>query len=181
MKITGINLGRGYVETVVIPRAGQNIVFKAEAVLSFKQFEELCPAPIPRKGMRKNKATGVTEEFTDTTNEKYLTAVNEWAIQRTNWMIIESLKASKELTWDTVVDTDPTTWGNYATELEEAGFSDMQVGKIIDAVVLASGLDETKITEATNSFLASAVEEVARQSTPSSELQNTVSGEPAKD
>lgn len=181
MRIEGLELGQGYVETVVIPRGGVNVVFKAEAVLSFKEFEELCPPPKPREGQRRNKATNVMEDFVDTTDPKYTTALHTWALTRTDWMVVQALRATPGLTWDTVVPTEPDTWGNYKDELIESGFSEMHIGKILDAVITASGLDEAKIEKATKDFLASAVEEAAAQSTPDTEPETTESGEPAKE
>jgi len=181
MKITGHDLKERYVETVVIPRTKTNIVIKAQAVLSFKDFEKLCPAPIPVEGMRKNQATGVMEPFQDVESEKYKTALTDWAIKRTEYMILKSLEATEGLEWEKVEMSKPDTWKHYAQELVDGGFSDMESTRIINAVTTACGLNEEKITEATNSFLAGAVAEtVKQQSSPSSEPQNTASGEPAK-
>jgi len=181
MKITGHDLTKTYVETLVIPRATTNIVIRAQAILGFKEFEELLPSPTPREGMRKNKATGVMESFKDVEDEKYKDALMDWATKRSTWMILKSLEATEGLEWENVKMNEPDTWENYAQELIDAGFSDMEIGKMINAVTTVCGLNETKIEEATNSFLVGAVEETAKQlSTQSSAQQNTASGEPAK-
>ena len=181
MKITGHDLTEKYVETLVIPRATTNIVIRAQAILGFKEFEELLPSPTPREGTRKNKVTGIMEKFLDVEDSKYQVALLDWANKRTTWMILKSLEATEGLEWETVKMNEPDTWENYAQELIDAGFSDMEVGKMINCVTTVCGLNEEKITEATNSFLVGAVEETAKQlSTQSSAPLNTESGEPAK-
>ncbi len=69
-------------------------------------------------------------------------------------MILESLKATPNLEWESVNPSDPKTWGGYENELVDAGFSIPEISRVIDCVFDANGLNQKKIDEATKRFLA---------------------------
>ena len=149
MKIHGKTYDEPRVETVVIPRNGGDIIFKAKAILDYEPFEALCPGPMAPMVMRKGG-----EQFRDVEDAKFKTKVNEWAHNRTNWMIIESLKATDGLEWETVDPKNPTTWDNYIVELTKANFSNAEINRIVECVIDANGLNQKRIDEATERFLA---------------------------
>lgn len=178
MKIKGVDLGKPYIEPIVFPRGEGIIVLQAQAVLDYSEFYNLCPAPIPREGLRKDPATGQMVPFKDTTNKEYQAQMYAWSIQKVSWMVLESLKATPDLEWDTIVPNDPSTWGNYAEELKKANFTTTDIDRIVDGVLTVCGLNEAKIQEATKSFLAGRAAQHSAKSSPSSEQDNTPSGEP---
>lgn len=176
MKIQGKIISGPNVELVVIPRpqisqpqvdakgekligsdgkpimelVSGDIAFYAQAILNFDNFEKLCPTPkAPTKVV---PGGGVSENVEHPDFKK---AINAYSTKRFNWIIIESLKATPQLEWDTVKLDDSETWGNYATELTAAGFSQVEIGRIISAVLIANCLDESKLDKARESFLAS--------------------------
>jgi len=158
MKLKGVDLGKPYVETIVIPRGQGVIVLEAQAVLDYDAFFALCPIPTPPSAMRRDKATGTIVEYKDVEDQKYTAMIMDWSTKKVAWMVIQSLKATPELEWDTVVDGDPETWKNYETELKEANFSAREIDRIIEGVTTSCGLNENKIKEATQSFLAGRVQ-----------------------
>lgn len=149
MKIKGKKLSGPYVVTVVLPREEGNIVFKAQAVLDFEEFEQLCPRPMAPEIVRPGNVRS-----RDTTDKIYQKKLTEWSENQVHWMVIQSLKATPELEWETLKDNDPSTWSNYQQEMKEAGISIAEQARIIDAVMTASGLNQDKIDEATKAFLA---------------------------
>jgi hypothetical protein len=142
---------------VVIPRDnGPDYVFIARAVLDYTEFEALCPEPKvpfigkPGKGMVPHPEA-----------PSYREAVEAHRLKRTNWMFVKSLEATEGLEWETIDMEDPETWGNLQQELEDSGFSIVEILAITRAIIAANGLDDEKIKVATESFLAArAAEEV---------------------
>lgn len=150
MKIKGIKFDGPREEVVVIPRSSGDIVFKARAVMDYSDFDKINPRPEPPI---KILPGGVKSQNVE--DPVYLKKVSEWAEQKTNWMILQALEATPDLEWETVDKADPKTWGNFRTELEKAGFSQYEIAKIIGCVIDACGLNQSKIDEATDRFLAS--------------------------
>ena len=174
MKINGMVINSAYEEVVVIPRHTGNIVFKARAISNFEPFEKLCPTPKPPL---RQFPGGRTIE--DVENPDFQKAFNNWAESKVHWMFLESLKATHGLAWETVDMADSTTWSNYQKELSAAGFSPAEQARIIQCVSQANGLDQSKIDEATESFLADQAALASTQSSPASAPSATPSGEPA--
>lgn len=153
MKINGRKLARPDFEVCVIPRADGDLVFKAQPVLDFDAFTKLCPMPTPPSITRPG---GVTSQ--DVEDPKYKAAIDTWAENRTDWMIIQSLNATEGIEWEGVNHSDPSTWKNFRTEFETSGLTGIEVNAIIAAVVEACGLNSKKIEEATKRFLAGQVQ-----------------------
>ena len=84
----------------------------------------------------------------------YLKAVTEHNSLRIGWMVIECLKGTKDLEWETVVPDDPKTWDNWQDELSESGMTQGDINRIILGVMAANNLDEDQITAAHQRFLA---------------------------
>lgn len=154
MKINGKKIEGPNEEIVVIPRNSGDIVFKARAVLSFDEFDKLCPLPVPPKTLM--KGGGFSENVE---SPEYKKNLDDWTSRRTHWMILESLKATENLEWETVDASKTDTWENYQTELLSSGFSPMEQARIVQAVTSACGLNQDKIDEATKRFLAGQVAE----------------------
>lgn len=154
MKINGKKIQRPKFEVIVFPRRDGDIIIKAQAVLSYEDFEKLCPPPVPPVVIRPN-GTDEGAKTTDINHPKYIAAINDWSRMKLDWMILQSLKATEGLEFETVNPSDPDSWQNVHKELEEAGFSELERTKIIEIVVTACGLNQNMIDEATNNFLAS--------------------------
>lgn len=127
----------------------QDIIFKARAVLDFDEFDQLVKAPEPMvdifPGGRK---------VPNTKHPKYLAALTAYSTKRMNWIILKSLEVTDGLEWDTVKMDDPETWDKYQEDFKSAGISIAEVNLIIQAVLQANSMDETKLEEARNRFLA---------------------------
>lgn len=126
-----------------------DIVFTARAVLDFSDFEKLCPPPEPPVSKRPGGAS-----FKNVEHPTYKMAVSKWNVDRTFWIIIESLKATEGLEWETVNPADSTTWANFSTELETAGFNWKEINMIREAVWKANALDDDHLEAAKQRFLA---------------------------
>jgi hypothetical protein len=149
VKLNGEKVSAACQEIVVIPRQDQKLVFRANAVLDYTPFDKLCPEPSPPKRMLPG---GVEQENIE--HPTYMKAMDEWAKAKTSWMIVESLKGTEGLEWETVKGNEPSTWDNYKDELSEAGLSAAEINRIVGCVISACGLDQAKIDEATEAFLA---------------------------
>ena len=137
---------------MVLPHNGADLIFKARAILDYSRCDALAPRP---KAKMITKVGGIKEELV--TDPAYLSALDRWSSQRTAYTIVESLKATPDLQWDTIKDEEPETWGNYRKELEDAFFSTNEIAKIINLVWEANGLDDEKLEEARKRFLAGQV------------------------
>ena len=176
MKVGGVTLTPPDAVTVVIPRNAGDIVFKAGPILDYSVFETLCPSPTPPSRTFPGGRREIMFE-----DPVYVEAINMWAEQQTDWTAITSLRATEDLEWETVNYDDPATWKNYKKEFSEAGLSRMEQAAIFKAITDACGLTQDKIEEATKNFLAGLGSKPDTVSSPSSGLQNTPSGDPAKD
>lgn len=175
MKIKGVKVKSAYEEVVVFPRTtGPNLVFTARAVSDYDSFNKLCPQPEPPSIVY----AGETTPRKNVEDPSYRKAFLEWAEQQSHWMVLESLKATEGLEWETVKYEDPTTWKNYQNEMREAGLTDAEQARIIKIVSLVNGIDQSKIDEATNSFLASRAAQLSNENSPASAPTATPSGEP---
>lgn len=177
MKIQGKKIQGPNVETIVIPRGDDDqVVFKAQAVLDFSEFDKFCPMPEPR---RLTKPGGAIVHDVD--NPEYRKAVAQYSTDRMAWLILKSLEATPGLEWETVVMGDHSTWGNYTAELRSAGFSEMEIGRIVSGCMSANCLSESKIEEARKRFLALEKAAALAPSSLLAEPLSTESGESAND
>lgn len=150
MKIPGIEKPQANVVIVPIPRANsQDIIFKVQAVIDREPFDKLCPAPIPPIIVRKGGVKSANVE-----DSKYKEEVSKHARHYSNWVIIQSLKATEWLEWEKVDLSNPETWHLYEEEFKEAFLTDAEISRIVNGVYEANGLDEDKVDEARKRFLA---------------------------
>lgn len=175
MKINGVTVLGAYEEVVVFPRITGKIVFKARAVSDYEPFDKLCPQPTPPQ----IQYAGAAQPIDDVENADFLKKFHEWAELKSHWLVLMSLRATEGLVWDTVNMSDYTTWKNYQTELTASGFTPAEQSRIVQIVSRANGLDQSKIDEATESFLRDQAALAQRASSPVSAPTATPSGEPA--
>lgn len=176
MKIKGKKIQGPNIEVIVLPRGDDDLVFKAQAVLDTTAFDNLCPRPEPPKMMKRGG-----QLVNNVEDPGYQQAVLAYGRLRSSWMIIESLRATEDLEWETVKYDDSSTWNGYENELRSAGLAEMEISRIIAGVMTANALNEEKIEEARNRFFLG--QQVAQQAKSSQEAapNNMPSGEPAKD
>ena len=148
MKYRGKKLeGRNKV-VLVLPREDVDIALIMEAVENFDAFDALVTVPKPPEVLLPGNIR--EHNFQD---PAYIERLDEYATQKTNYMTIESLKATTDIEWETVAEGDPTTWGNWATELAEAGFTDIELSLVIRKVAQANCLDQSMLDSARSAFL----------------------------
>ena len=176
MKIKGKKILGANREIIAIPRGdGEDIVFIAEAVLDQKVFDKLCPVPKPRL----KKIDGV--DVPDFDDKNYNKNIMKYSEKKTAWLILTSLKATPELEWEQVNFNDPSTWALFRQELNDSGFSDLEVNRIINGALTAQGLNEAKIEAARDRFLRRESVRLSALSSLVEEQKSMPSGEPASD
>lgn len=176
MKMNGRKIEKPNQEIIALPRSdGNDLIFIAQAVLSYEVFDKMCPPPKPAMKLKK----GGEKEF-DFNNPVYKEQLNQYSRKRYAWMILESLKATPNLEWETVDFGKPETWANYEKELQSAGVSDVEAQRIVQGVSDANCLNEGKIQEARKRFLAGTLEVGEKSSSHQPELLSTQSGELVK-
>jgi hypothetical protein len=149
MKISGKKIEGVSRKTVIIKREEGDIKFILEAVLDENEFDKLCPRPIPAVKMVPGGS-----KVPDFESKAYKEALEEWASQKTRWSFLHSIAATPDLEWDTVDLANPETWKNYPDELTASGFSPGEQYRLMQAYMYVIGLDEDKVNEAVESFLA---------------------------
>jgi hypothetical protein len=175
MKIGGILISnKPHEEILVLPRGTSQIVIRAQAILDLDIFDTLCPSPKPPGKLTKD---GFIPDNNDETYRQTLARHNE---KRTAYMVIKSLEPSN-IEWDSVDIDNPKTWINYINDFRTAGFSSIEINRIVATVMSANALDESKLEQARKLFLAGQAKELEEFLGPSIEPQSSLSGELAKD
>lgn len=149
MKFHGKVVNEVNYEFVVIPRPSGPIVFKAEAVLDYTDFHHACPIPMPPTML---KPGGLKVQNVE--DPGYKQDMAAYGTRRLSWLVLKSLQNTDGLVWETVDMADPSTWINYEEELRSAKFTKSEIEYIIGAVISVNALDQTRLDEARNSFLA---------------------------
>lgn len=152
MKIAGKKIEGPNVELIIIPRGESQIVFKAQAVLDFSDFDKLCPAPVAKVKMFPGGKT-----IQDVESPEYKKELTKYSEKRIAWLYLQSLKSTEGLEWETIDMSNSDTWNNFDSELKSAGFSAIEIMRITSGIMSANSLNETKIEEARNRFLAGQV------------------------
>jgi len=159
MKIAGQEIKGPCVETLVLSRESGPLAIKAQGLPDFDEFDALCPEPKAPGKLTKN---GWEPNLKD---ENYRSVLNIYNEKKLAYIVVRSLEAS-EIEWDTVDINNPKTWVNYRTDLKNAGFSEIEVGRIVQTVLQANALDETKLEKAREVFLAGQRLEAEKSSGP---------------
>lgn len=153
MKLKGKKIEGPNIETIVIPRGSDPenyLVFKAQAVLDFSEFDALCPRPEPPVKLLKGGKRTIDKEA-----PTFQTAANLWGMRRFAWTVIKSLEATEDLEWETVDFGNPDSWSNYEQELHDAGFTIAEMNLLLDGVMTANSMNSEKLDQAREAFLAS--------------------------
>lgn len=173
MKLNGQRIEGPNRDIVVIPRGDrEDIVFTIEAVLDMDSFEQMCPAPKPP--LRKMK-DGV--DIPVLTDPAYVKALDQYAEKRVAWMVLKSLEATEGLEWDKVDISDSSTWLLLREELNDAGFSSVEINRIIGGAIAVNALSEAKVQAARDRFLLSREVQLNELSSQKDELSIMPSGE----
>ena len=153
MKVGNVTISKSE-QVLVLPRVGDNqdIIFKAIAVGSMKEFDAICPEP-KAPGIRTRKGFEL-----DLKNESYQQLVSLHGDKRLAYIMIKSLEPS-EVEWEKVSIEDPSTWMLWQDEFIDAGLSAIEVNRVVGCVMEANALDEGKLEEARSDFLLGEVEE----------------------
>jgi len=160
MKINGRQFTKPYEVLCVLPRDGEeDIVFKAQAVLDYSEFEAMCPVPEP-PSIQKHGQKKSVPDFQD---KKYLEKLEKYNEQRFVWVAMKSLSITPGLEWSFLDPSDPDTWHDIEREFKSAYLSDAEGSLILSKVLEANSLDQTKLDEARQRFLAGQAEEEAGQ------------------
>lgn len=176
MKLQGKVIEGPNVEEIIIPRGDSELVFQAQAILDWDEFEALCPKPTPGKVINRKG-----QKVEDLKSKTYQTAMQEWAERRVAFMVVKGLEATEGLEWDTVDLSKVNTWLNYKTELKNAGFTEAEQVRLLNGVLAANGLDESKVEAARQRFLLTKQEESSPESSQEGELNSSQSGELASE
>ena len=150
MWINGKKIEGANEEIIPIPRGnGEDIILIVRAILDMEPFEKMCPPPTPPV----RKIEGV--DIPQLRDPNYVKAVTKYAEKRMAYMVITSLEATEGLEWEQVDVNDPSTWPLFRKEMTEAGFSDVEVSRVIAGVTSVNALSEVKIQAARERFLLS--------------------------
>lgn len=161
-------------EFLVLPRGEKSVVFRATGVPDYEEFDALCPAP---------KAPGVLKKGLWEPNEDdkdYKSILDIHNKRRIAWLVVRSLEPSN-IEWDTVIPSKPSTWVNWEKDMKKNSFSQVECNRITQLVFQANCLDEDKLTEARENFLAGQQPVPSEFSGQSTEPETTQSGEPASE
>lgn len=168
MKIHGRKL-EPHVAKLYLPRGDDIIEITAKSITDDSQFFKICPEPKPPFIMKKG---GKKEpDFKDKT---YLREIDDYANRKFAWMILSSITITGA-EWETVNVNDPNTWLGWRKELTESGFNNYEINRIVNLMHEANCLDESKLEEARNRFLAIQLEK-EQLSSQKEELLSIVSG-----
>lgn len=134
---------------IPIPRPDGPIIFIAEGIKDWSEFDKLVAMPEPPEVLKPGGTR--TKNLKDPAYRKRL---DEYAELKSHYTNIASLRATEELEWDTVDFNKPETWKNFIQELKDSDFTDIEIGRIVMGCAEANSLSEVMIDEARNSFLA---------------------------
>ncbi len=162
-------------EYIVIPRGDDDIVFIAKPILDYSGFDALCPRPVPPGILFPDGRKGQDLESPDFRNR-----LNEYLQLRTNWYIINALRETPEMEWETVNYSDPSTWENWRKEFDEF-LTEREINSVLDGIAVANGLDQAKIEEAKERFLVGMANRLSEPSSLPIEEKTTQSGEPVSE
>ena len=149
MKINGQVIAGSCIETIIIPRGDDPpVVFKAQAVLDYDEFKGMVKMPTPRNMIKKGG-----EKVPDLTDKIYIGLMEDYNKKQQYYLFIKSLLlGTPGLEFDNIKLTDPESWLKFEEEFKNAGFSSIETNRVIQGIMIANCLDETKIQAARESF-----------------------------
>jgi hypothetical protein len=156
----------------------EDIILRFKPVSNWEDFTKVCPEPICPKiqiaGQEQRDATA------DEAPE-YGKRLRVHNLRQTQWLVINSISATTDLTFENVKLDQPETWGNFDKELLEGGFNIFEIQKIYNFAMEANVLTDEALNAARERFLATERARVLRSSSPTDVLSNTQSGVPVKE
>lgn len=150
MKLKGKKIEGPPPEMIVFNRGDEDLVFKAKAVLDYKEFNKLCPEPKPPVNFKAGDDKGVEDEE----DPDYKIAISKHGRLRYLWMMIESLSATEDLEWEKLNPKDPSTWELLTEEFENSGLTQFELVHLQMIVQKANVMNEEHLEEAKKRFLA---------------------------
>lgn len=152
MRLKGKTFTGPNTKIVAFPRPNEDAVFILQAVLNYDEFDKIVPRPVPPviAPAGENKELPIN----DLKDPKFREQMKVYAEYRIAWYMLQSLKATPGLEWDTVKSDDPETWPNWRKELKDAFFSDNEIAILEQTSVEVNSLDEELLEKARNRFTA---------------------------
>jgi hypothetical protein len=147
MKIGGVDV-TPCEELIVLYRGGEgkDIPIRTKAVEINEEFQNKVPEPIAPMRLEKGG------QKRDVDDPDYKAALSRRGDQRFALMCLRSLEPS-EIEWQEVDIDKPSTWLKWQDELKSSGISEVEINRIIQAVMVANALDESKLEQARKVFL----------------------------
>lgn len=157
MKLNGISVK--IEREVVIPILSDNsdpFYLIGRPIMSYDEFELVCPAPKPMVGGEPGKEKPLPE------HKLYKEAMVKRAVKFNDWVnlktLVEVANAKGErfpIEWETVDMNNPDTYANWKKELKEInGLSDGDIQRIEMDVLRCNSMDSELIEKAKDDFLA---------------------------
>jgi hypothetical protein len=176
MKLQGKKLLAPKPRTVVIPRDTGNLIFTVQAVLDYKEFDQLVSMPKPpTRTYRDGRIEQVTNEPT------FQKKIQDYSEKKVAWLFLKALEATSGLEWETINSQDPDSWLNYTDEMLASGLTLAEQRHLLEAVTQVNGLNDELIEEATKSFLAIQLNQQDNEFSQNTVQKDMPVGEPAKD
>lgn len=154
MKYKGKKLEGRNTDVLVLMRGKDRIVFKAQAIENYDDFEKLCPVPEPPIKLLPG---GIKEP--NVNDKNHLKRMDDYATNKTDFTILKSLEISSDLEWEQVKIQEPTTWHFWKKELKESGFTDIEILRIVQLCTRVNCLDNELLDKAKEDFLAEALQQ----------------------
>lgn len=154
MKINGRTFDKPHSDFIVFPRAGGDVAFVAQAVLSFAEFDKICP--IPKAPLITPAGDGAA--YHDLKDEVFVAQFERHLVRKNAWFYLKSLAATPNLTWDTVDPADPDTWENWRSELSAAFFTENEIMQIQQLCGAVNSMNQDAMDAARARFIAGEVQ-----------------------
>ena len=154
MKYKGRKLVGRNTDVLVLMRGNERIVFKAEALDNYDDFNKMCELPDPPVKLLPG---GVKEP--NKNDKSYLKRLDDYAKRKTDFCILKSLSINEDVEWEKVDMQKPETWCLWREELKEAGFTEVEMLRILQLCVKVNCLDDDLLEKAREDFLAEALQQ----------------------
>jgi hypothetical protein len=118
------------------------------------------------------------ESYSNTNDRRYKAAINNWSSLKVDWMMIQSLKATDGLEWETVDYHNPETWTGWETELKEF-LTESEHNVLVQGILAANSPSQNRRQEALDRFTVTQEQEASEEPSPVEEPTSTPSSEPA--
>jgi len=175
MKLHGQQVSVPNIKTIIVLRDQGNIVFQARPLESFEEFLEVCPVPEPPV---RELPGGEIQRLVE--SPQYKQILSQRNQQMIHYMVAKSLLETEGLEWETVDWNDPETFKNYADELAAAGFTAVEITRIVNQTMEANSLNEEAVDKAREAFLAGQQAQPEQESRQTDDQESTASGESVK-